>query len=128
MSQENVEVVRRLWDAFARGDLDGVFALSDPHVVMVTLEERPLYGRDAVRENHERWIETWEDADATVEEAVGIRDHVFLVGRISGRGRASGVEVEARMYDAYTLRNGKILRVDEFRTRAEALEAAGLRE
>jgi len=126
--EENVETVRKLWDAFARDDLDGVFALADPHVVMVTLEEGALYGQDAVRRNHERWIETWEEAEATVEEAIGVRDHVFVVGRLRGRGRASGVEVEQRLYDVYTLRNGKILHVEEFRERSDALEAAGLRE
>ncbi len=45
-----------------------------------------------------------------------------------GRGRGSGVEVDARFYDVYTLRNGKIVRVDEFAEREDALEAAGLSE
>jgi ketosteroid isomerase-like protein len=126
--QENVEIVREWWDAFARGDLDGVFALADPHVVMVTLEEGPLYGQDAVRKNHARWIETWEEHEATVEEAIGVRDHVFVVARLLGRGKASGVEVEQRLYDVYTLRNGRILHAEEFHEREDALEAAGLSE
>jgi ketosteroid isomerase-like protein len=95
---------------------------------MISLEEGPLYGSDAVRENYERWKEAWEGSETTVEEVIGAGDHVFVMARFRARGRASGVEVEARLYEVYTMRNRKILRVDEFSERAEALEAAGLRE
>jgi ketosteroid isomerase-like protein len=86
-----------------------------------------LYGSAAVRENYERWKEAWEEPETTVEEVIGVGDHVFVMARFRARGRASGVEVEARLYEVYTMRNRKILRVDEFRERADALEAAGLR-
>jgi ketosteroid isomerase-like protein len=49
MSRKNVEIVRDLWDAYSRGEIDRVIALCDPYVVLVTLEEGPLYGSDAVR-------------------------------------------------------------------------------
>jgi hypothetical protein len=45
-----------------------------------------------------------------------------------GRGRGSGVETDARFYGVYTVRDAKIVRMDEFTERSEALEAAGLRE
>jgi ketosteroid isomerase-like protein len=44
MSQENVEVVREIWDAYSRGDFDRIREHSDPAVVMITVEEGPLYG------------------------------------------------------------------------------------
>ena len=47
-------------------------------------------------------------------------------GYFRGRGRGSGVEVDSRFYEIYTLRDGKIVRVDEFAERSEALKAAGL--
>ena len=53
-------------------------------------------------------------------------DHVFVAARFRARGRASGVEVEARLHEVYAMRNRKVLRVDEFSDRAAALEAAGL--
>jgi ketosteroid isomerase-like protein len=53
---------------------------------------------------------------------------VLVIARHRGRGRGSGAEVETLFYEVYTLRAGKIVRVDEFTKRAEALEAAGLRE
>ena len=48
--------------------------------------------------------------------------------RFGGRGSQSGVEVNTRMYEVFTLREGKIVRMDEFTERATALEAAGLSE
>jgi ketosteroid isomerase-like protein len=128
MSQENVEVVRELWDAYSRGDFDHVLAVADPNVVMMSLEEGPLYGSDAVRRNYERWNEAWEGPEATVEEVIGIRDYVFVMARFRGRGRASGVEVDGHFYVVYRMRNRMILRVDEFSDKAQALEAAGLSE
>jgi ketosteroid isomerase-like protein len=129
MSQENVEVVRELWDAYSRGDIDRVIALSDPYVVLVTLEEGPLYGPDAIRANYARWMEAWEEEpETTVDEVIGTGDHVLVIACFQGRGRGSGVRVEQRLYEVYTLRNGSILRVDEFTDRATALEAVGLRE
>jgi ketosteroid isomerase-like protein len=128
MSQKNVEVVRELWDAYSRGDFDQVLALSDPYVVMVSLEEGALYGPDAIRKNYERWREAWEKPETVVEEVIDTGDQVVVIARFHGRGRASGVTVEQRLYEVYTLRNGKILRVDEFSERAEALAAAGLSE
>ena len=128
MPQENVEVVREVWNAYSRADFDRIGEFSDPHVVMITVEDGPLYGFAAVRENYERWKEAWEGFETTAEEVIGNGDRVFVMGRFRGRGRASGVEVESRLYEVYTMRNGKILRVDEFSDRAEALEAVGLRE
>jgi ketosteroid isomerase-like protein len=103
MSQENVEVVRELWDAYSRGDFDHVLALSDPYVVMVSLEEGPLCGADAVRENYERWQEAWEEPETAVEEVIGTGDQVVVMARFQGRGRSSGVTVEQRLYEVYTL-------------------------
>ena len=63
-----------------------------------------------------------------VEETIDARDRVLLSAHHRGRGRGSGLEVDARYYEVYTLSRGKIIRVDEYTDRAEAREAAGLRE
>jgi ketosteroid isomerase-like protein len=129
MSQENVEIVRKVWEAYSRGDFDHIRAFGDPHIVMISLEEGPLYGLDAVRKNFERWDDAWEGAETAVEEIIdGAGDRVFVMARFRAYGRASGVEVEGRLYEVYTLRKGKVLRVDEFSEREDALEAAGLAE
>ena len=45
--------------------------------------------------------------------------------RLKGRGRGSGLEIDALFYDVYTLRDGKIVRMDQFTERSEALDAVG---
>ena len=124
MSQENVEIVREAWDAYSRGDYDRIAGFHDPHIVVVTLEEGALFGNNAVLANYERWNEAWEGAETTLEEVIGHGDRVFVAARFHARGRASGVEVETRLYELYTVRDGKVLRIDEYATRQEALEAA----
>ena len=128
MSQENVEIVREVWDAYSRGDYDRVGGFHDPHIVVISLEDGALYGNDAVLANYERWDEAWEGAESTLEEVIGHGDRVFLTARFHARGRASGVEIDTRIYEVYTLRDGKVLRIDEYEHRAEALETAGLQE
>jgi uncharacterized protein len=128
MSEENIEIVRRIWDAYSRRDFDQIRTLSDPDVKMITVEEGPLYGIEAVRRNHERWWEAWESQETTVEEVIGAKDRVFVMARFRGRGSASGAEVEGRHFEVYTLRDRKVIRVEEFSERGEALEAAGLSE
>jgi ketosteroid isomerase-like protein len=128
MSQENVKVVREAWDAYSGGDYDRIAGFHDPHIVVVTLEDGAVYGNNAVLANYQRWDEAWEGAETTLEEVIGLGDRVFVAARFHARGRASGVEVESRLYDVYTVRDGKVLRIDEYATRDEALEAAGLRE
>ena len=128
MSQENVEIVREAWGAYSRGDYDRVAGFHDPHIVVVTLEDGAVYGNDDVLANYERWDEAWEEAETTLEEVIEQGDRVFLTARFHARGRASGVEIDTRLYEVYTVRDGKVLRIDEYADRAEALEAAGLSE
>jgi hypothetical protein len=52
---------------------------------------------------------------------------VLVTVHFSGRGRETGIEVDARLYEVYTLDRGKVVRMDEFTERSEALRAAGLR-
>src|SRR5262245_8674309 len=129
MSPENVEIVRAAWDAYSRGDYDRVAGFHDPHIVVVTLEDGAVYGNDAGLANYKRWNEAWEEgAETTLDEVTGQGDRVFVATRFRASGRASGVEVDTRLYEVYTVRDGKVLRIDEYAHRAEALEAAGLSE
>jgi ketosteroid isomerase-like protein len=128
MSEKNVEVVRRIWDAYSRRDFDEIQAQSDPAVVMITVEDGTLYGIEAVRRNHERWWEAWDNPETTVEEVIGVGDRVFVMARFRGRGRSSGAEVEGHHFEVYTLQHRKVVRVEEFSERGKALEAAGLSE
>ena len=61
------------------------------------------------------------------EEFEDLGDRVVATVRLRGRGRGSGIEIDARFYDVYTLRDGKIVRMDQFTERSDALEAVWLR-
>jgi ketosteroid isomerase-like protein len=130
MSQENVEVVRRAfaYEMYGIGDRAEAEAIFDPHVVISPTEEGPSYGLDAIRDNFEHWKAAWEELEVTAEEFIDAGDRVLVTVHHRGRGRGSGIEVDTRFYEVYSLRNGKVARSDEYADRAEALEAAGLKE
>jgi ketosteroid isomerase-like protein len=133
MSEDNVEIVRRAfaYEIYGVGDRADAEAIFDPNVVMNpfrAIDEEPSYGPHAMRDDWERWASAFEELTVTVEEIIDAEDQVVVVAHHQGRGRESGAEVDARYYEVYTVRNGKVLRVDEYADRAEALEAAGLSE
>jgi ketosteroid isomerase-like protein len=124
MSQENVDVVRR----FVLEDLDEALKYLDPDVVWNPSEERGVKGVDAVRASVARWEATWDEYEVIPVEFLATGDLVVVGLHLRGRGRRSGIESEARVYEVYRLRDGKIVRMDEFSERSEALEAFGLSE
>ena len=128
MSQGNVEVVRRSIEAYQRGDLEAALADVHPAIVWNPFEEAPMQGVDAVRAYLTRWESDWEDLETTTEEFIDAGDAVVAVVHFRGRGRNSGIEVDARTYAVYTVRDGKTVDMEEFIEREEALKAAGLRE
>jgi ketosteroid isomerase-like protein len=130
MSEENVEIVRRAfaYEVYGVGDRAEAEAIFDPNVVMNPTEEGPSYGLDAIRDNFERWASAWEDLQVTAEEFLDAGDRVLVTEHHRGRGRGSGIEVDTRLYSVYTVCDGKVVRMDQFTDRPEALEAAGLSE
>jgi ketosteroid isomerase-like protein len=124
MSQENVEIVLR----FLSVDVDAAMPYADPGIVWNPIEELPTQGHDAVRSSLAHWKAEWDDYKVMPEEVVDMGDSVLVTVHLRGRGRGSGIEIDARFYDVYTLRDGKIVRMDQFTERAEALEAVGSAE
>jgi ketosteroid isomerase-like protein len=131
MSQENVEIVRRLMDAFRSGDYEGALAAYHPEVVCdatVRPEGRVYRGREGVAEAIRVWGGTWADWTWEIEELIDGGDRVLMVVRESGSGKGSGVPVVQQTFWVYTLRAGQIVHATVLIDRGEALEAAGLRE
>ena len=124
MSQRSVEIVRR----FLIADVDEAMTYADQDIVWNPIEELPTQGHDAVRASLARWKAEWDDYGVQPEEFVDRGDRVLATVRVRGRGRGSGVEIDARFYDLYTLRDGKIVRMDQFTERSQALEAVELGE
>ena len=135
MSQENVEIVRRGWEAWVRGDLDALLELCDPAVGWDTThmegwpEDAVYFGRDGVRRFLEEWLGSWEWFESGAEkilEAGG--DRVVVICWQQGFGPGSEVPVHMDWAQICTLQRGLVCRVEAYSDRAQALEAAGLRE
>ena len=128
MSDENVEIVRRMFEAYEREGAGGGMEALDPGVVWHPADEAPQHGIDAALAYMERWEAEWEELSTVPEQFIDAGEIVFVAVRFSGRGKMSGVEVDALGYELYTLREGRVVRMDEFTERDEALRAAGLSE
>ena len=128
MSQENVEAARRIIEAYCRGDYIGASAYLAPDVVWNVGQERPAHGRAAVREMWKRWDSEWVELETVLDEVIDAGDKVLMAVRYRGRGRVSGVEVNDRLFEVHTFRDGRCVHKVDFRERAEALAAAGLSE
>ena len=135
MSQENVALVRGIIDAHDRGDADAVFSRYDPEIewhlstVFAKASEfdAVYYGHDGVRTFWRTWFSAWEQASFEYEEFIDAGDSVVTILSQHVRGRASGIELDWKSYgQIWTVRSGKIVRVEFVRNRSEALEAAGL--
>jgi ketosteroid isomerase-like protein len=128
MSQENVDAVRSSIEAYVRGDYVGATAFLAPDVVWENGQELPAHGPAAVRDMWTRWNSDWETLEMVAEELIDAGDKVLVAMFYRGQGRLSGVAVEGWVFEVHTFRDGRCVRKADFRTRAEALEAAGLRE
>jgi ketosteroid isomerase-like protein len=148
MSQENVEIVRRMLpppdanlvtDFFSRGD-DArwnarVEELSEwisddfvgtAHAGAATISYRGLQGW---RDGSLDWLEPWESYRTEIERVIDAGDRVFIHGRDFGRRPEMEAEVEMGGTSAvWTFRSRRIVRLDHFTDQAEALQAAGLSE
>jgi ketosteroid isomerase-like protein len=132
MSEENLHVVKRAYAAMERGDIPAVLELCAPEIEFdnsnAAFDATVFRGRDGVLDFFARSGDMWESQRFEGEEFIPIgEDQVLVHQRIVSVGR-DGVETVARSASLVTLREGKAVHVKAFQTKAEALEAAGLRE
>jgi ketosteroid isomerase-like protein len=127
MSEQNVEAVRRAWEAFNRGDLDAFFADVAPDV---EFEEDPAFpeaavfrGREEIRTYLAGFQEAMADHRFEIEELRDLGDRVLALVRETARGTSSGADVDQRPAFLYVFRDGLIVRVRAYLDRAEALAA-----
>ena len=128
MFSTNVEIVRRSLEAFARGDFDTAFAAHDPDIVWSTAADEPdqqtYRGIGGLRSFVESIDELWEDRfDGTVEfeDFIERGDWVIVPWTARLRGRGSGISVDVNETYAVQVRDGRIVRVEEYRKVDEAL-------
>ena len=134
MSEENVEIVEKAFDAFTRDDIDGVLRLCDENIVITQPPELPgasrqQHGLRGVLEAFAIWPEQWDDYQIEILKIAGAPGgKVFTTTRTRGRGKQSGVEVEMEFSFVFTVRNAKVSEWQLFISEDQALEAAGLSE
>jgi ketosteroid isomerase-like protein len=130
MSQENVEIVRRLGEAMNAGEPD--FSIFHPALVYHPRSDEPdpsaHIGRDAFEGLLRGYLESFSDLRFEVLEVIDAGDRVVASTMIHGRGAASGASVEDAYVFVYRLRDGLVVEGWEFRTEQEALKAVGLAE
>ena len=133
MSQENVEMVRRIYELWARRELAAIPDFFDPQVEVDL--SRNVFNPD-VYHGHagiERVIQgledMWDDFGIVPTEILDAGEKVLATVTIRGTGKESGVHVAMQVMNIWTIRDAKIVRVEGgYRDRAEALEAVGLSE
>ena len=129
MSRESVEMARQ----GMRG-AEEFFALLDDYVVFdqrsfALPDSLPVVmGKEAMVEMLRRYWGAFEDYSLTTSELIDAGQSVVVVLQEHGRGKGSGVPLDREWAQIWTFSRGRIVRVEPYRTRAEALEAAGLSE
>jgi ketosteroid isomerase-like protein len=131
MSQANLVLARHAVAAFNRRDVGALTELTTDDFEWVTwtgtVEPSRYQGADGLA-GYFRDADVWGLLSLEVHEIRDVGDRVLVAGTLHARGDGSGVEITSPYYSAFYVRDRKLARVLSFRTEAEALEAAGLKE
>jgi ketosteroid isomerase-like protein len=131
MSQENVELNRRGFQAFNDRDLDGLLAVLDEDVEVVPIlaaMEGSYHGHDGIRRWWAGLLGGFPDISVEVLEVRDLGDVTVTVVRVSGRGAESDTPFDAAVWQVHQWRHGKCIRWHAYPSESEALEAVGLSE
>jgi ketosteroid isomerase-like protein len=130
MSQENVEIVRRAFEAHQRREDEAIFDLYDPAIEIEDDPTVPLptgyCGYKGVKDYFRDRVAVFPSQHVEVEEWIDAGDEIIAVLHFRVRGRQSGIPLEFRQAHAWTVQNGKLTRLRIYRGKSEALEAVGL--
>jgi ketosteroid isomerase-like protein len=134
MSQESIAAVEDAYRALASGGLDRFLEhwtddLDHRSIEGAPDDRGPIHGKDAMRTYVQDWIDTFDEFSIEPVELIDADgDVVVAVLRYGGRAKLSGIETDETFGVVFTIRDRKIARGREYRTRDQALEAAGLQE
>jgi ketosteroid isomerase-like protein len=130
--QTGVQLVHEIIGALNRGDVDGMLERMHPDFEWRPLESSPVAGgvyrgHEQVRGYVEDWLGTFEDLRIELEAPTEVGDHIVAVVHGRARGRASGLELNNRFCQVWTLRDGLAVGMDEYASRELALAELGSR-
>jgi ketosteroid isomerase-like protein len=128
MSEQNVEIVRRMYEAFHGGDAEGALAYFHPEVIVDAsgrVDGGIGHGREELSRLIATWVGTFDEWREEIEEMRDLGSQVYVVATQRGRGKGSGVEVDYRYALLYEVQRDKITSMTIYNTPEDALEAAG---
>jgi ketosteroid isomerase-like protein len=132
MSQENVRVVRGIYEAYARGDTSAILDTVDPAIRFYDRPNRPgatvYVGREGLLRFGESDREVFDDVRYEPVEFIDAGEYVLVRNRQAGRGKASGLPLQEEIVNAWKLRAGTPVEMRVFSDEREAREALGLQE
>jgi ketosteroid isomerase-like protein len=128
---DNVEVVKRVFEAFAQRDVDAMADLLDPDVLFepaptFARPHRSYLGLSGMRQYFDDLAATWERLDVNIQEFRAAGNYVLAFGRIYAAGGGSVADDPASF--VWRLEDGKVVWGKVFRRRGEALDVVGLSE
>jgi ketosteroid isomerase-like protein len=131
VGRDNIEVIQRAVDHVNETGVPA-WDLIDPEITFTTrgeLASRTTFtGHEGFEEALSQASEVWDAIRWEIQEIIGTNDAFVVALRFHLRGKGSGIELEVEEAWSMWMRDGRILRVEQWGTRAEALEAAGLEE
>jgi len=132
MSQQNVELVEALLDAFNARDVEAFAALTTPDfewtTSMAAVEGEVFWGREGIDTYFARMKDAWDEFLAVAENHRDLGERVLWEGRLEAKGLGSGVPLTAPLDILYEIRDGKIAVMHSYLDHDQALRAAGLEE
>ena len=133
MTQENIEVIRTGYGAWAKRDLDAWLETLHPDIEFLTSGTFPdlapaFRGHEGMRSFWEAMLVPWESFELDVQRVVEGGDRAAVEIRFRARGRGSGAVTDLRQGHALRFNDGRVMNVSAHTCFEEALEAAGLRE
>ena len=132
MSEENVEIAKRANAALNRGDFAGIGEVFAADAVLQDLQNAPdqpvtVEGVQAIRQTLNLWAAAFDELRVDIEEYIDVPNAVICAAHWQGQGKTSGISIDVNQFDLYEFREGRVIRaILGFRSRSEALEAAGL--
>jgi ketosteroid isomerase-like protein len=132
MSSADIEMLRRGYEAFTRGDWETAFRAADPDIEVKTADRvtspGTYRGIEEARRFFEDLLEPFEDVQAEPQRFFEQDDQIAVLVRMRFRPTGSSAVVENRVGHLWTVRGGKVLRLEVFPEREKALEAVGFSE
>ena len=113
MPDENVDLVRRIYTAWERGDFSETWWCADDIEFEITDGLPPIRvrGADAMRSAWRDWLQGWESFHTRAEEFRDLGDAVLAINTFGGEGRTSGLQPDARGATVWTIRDGRVTRL-----------------